>query len=151
MGNFQENFFWSGLKSYPLEPEVFQTWQIDPDIQAFLGQIQGETVVYAEWMLNPDLGELEIMRLIVAPEHRGKGVGKAFLQSLLKQVSELEASFPYRAAYARIFPQNDAAQRCFSGAGFDRVSPEREAHFNQWDSVDFVWLEHFLQVEAIAS
>lgn len=117
-----------------------------PDLQPFVALLEGELVAYGELMQDFAQGEAEILRLLVAPAWRGQGLGAAVIEALIGQIKARESPETDRiqAVYARIFPQNAASQRCFSKVGFERVDPEREAEFNQWDAVDFVWLERRL-------
>lgn len=72
---------------------------------------------------NPDgsLDELRFGFVIVDPDRRGKGCGKAMLQSGLKFVFEIYGA---KRASLGVFENNPAAYYCYRAAGFHEVVPE---------------------------
>lgn len=137
---FQENLFWSGRKSFPLNPDVFEMWHMDSDVYAYMAWADRQAVGYAELAYQPELAEVEIMRLLVAPQLRRRGLGHELVEALLAQVSPQLAN----TAYARIFPQNQPSAACFQKSGFVRVSADKEAEFNEWEANPFHWYSRSL-------
>lgn len=72
---------------------------------------------------NPDgsLDELRFGFVIVDPDRRGKGCGKAMIQSGLKFVFEIYGA---KRASLGVFENNPAAYYCYRAAGFREVVPE---------------------------
>jgi RimJ/RimL family protein N-acetyltransferase len=135
VGSFQETFFWSARKQFPLDPHVFEQWHLDPDIHPYLLVQDEEAIAYGEISLQTDTGEAELMRLLVHPEWRGQGVAGRLIRALLKLLEPDSV----KEVLARINPQSEASRRCLEKAGFVRLALERENELNQWDSQPFEW------------
>ncbi len=86
-----------------------------------IGNPSPVAVVYC--FTEPD--KLHIGELLVAPEHRGKGIGTSILKYLLYQHTHCET------ATAVIFPNNTASIRAFQKSGFVHTSthPDGDAAY----------------------
>lgn len=87
---------------------------------------------------DPEEGEAELARIIVAPGVRGRGVGRRLVRGL----AELALRVGYTEIFLRVHPGNAAALRCYRGAGFLPVDPALAAEWNTPQPVAYVWLRH---------
>jgi GNAT superfamily N-acetyltransferase len=106
----------------------------------------GEQLVgYGELWTDDAEAEVELARLIIDPDERGKGLG----QRLVTELADLARS-RYPGVFLRIHPGNLAAQRCYAAAGFTPVEPHQTAEWNvgqpfaysHWPAVAGHWLQH---------
>ncbi|MEV2242609.1 GNAT family N-acetyltransferase [Micromonospora sp. NPDC049891] len=112
-------------------------WGAEPDVLAYLALVDGEPVGYGELWLDEDEAEVELARLIVAPAHRGRGVGRRMVTLLTTLAREHQP-----AVLMRSHPDNTPALRCYTAAGFEPVPSEQADEWNQAQPVPYVWLRH---------
>ncbi len=95
----------------------------DPLRLLWIGERSGEPVA----MVRLDLGEggEAMISVSVAPEARGRGLGKAAIRAALRHAS---TDPRIRVVLAQIRPQNAASLRAFEAAGFGSRSPVPGAH-----------------------
>lgn len=68
-----------------------------------------------------------LARLIVSPEHRGKGHGRALVEQLSEKARELFSCSEISLYMAR---DNEVATRCYTNAGFEEASnPSGDIHY----------------------
>jgi ribosomal protein S18 acetylase RimI-like enzyme len=130
---------WAGSDpGWPVDVVVFGRWHADPDVRPYIICEGEEPIGYGEvWVDEPEQ-EVELARIIVSPDQRGRGVGRR----LVRQLLERAALTRLPDAFVRVVPENVAAIGCYRGAGFSPVSePERE-EFNGGQPVDYVWMHY---------
>jgi ribosomal protein S18 acetylase RimI-like enzyme len=129
--------WWAGPHiSWPLTNAVVQHWHVDPDVHPYILN-QGATLLgYGELWVDPVAQEVELARLIVAPMHRGQGIGVCLVRLLLAQAEQTG----YPQIFLRVCPDNHAAITCYLRAGFTPFSPEKQSAFNQGQPLDYLWL-----------
>lgn len=111
------------------------SWATAPDVEAY-GLIEtGALVGYGELWLDDD--EVELARLIVAPDHRGRGVGRQLVAALTAR-----ARLCYPAIFMRVHPSNAPALRCYAAAGYRPVQPQQAEEWNRGQPVAYIWLRH---------
>lgn len=102
--------------------------QLEATVQRVPSAFAGENVIFAVlagdgslagfcWcvLFDPGTGlEGEVAEVIVAPGHRGRGVGEAMLRSAVELFAERGVTLGY--VWTR--PENEAAVRLYQGAGF---------------------------------
>ena len=125
---------WAALDHAPTS-QTFAEWHADPDVEAYLLS-DGRPVAYGELWVSTTEDEVELGRLIVAPDQRRRGVGRTLVTRLVHEARGLGVS----TAWVRVVPENVAALRCYQGAGFTRTSPERETAFNAPQPRAYCWL-----------
>lgn len=133
--------WWAGPQTqWPIPPEVFQRWHADPDVQPYV--LGNETVLlgYGELWVDAAEQEVELARLIVAPQHRGQGIGSAFVRFLLEEAQHTG----YPRAFLRVFPDNHGAIACYHRAGFTPVSPAEQQAFNHGQPMPYHWMGYAL-------
>lgn len=135
-GTAEEREAWAGLVEPHPDSAVFERWHADPDVHAFELLADGELVGYGEVWEDRGEGEAELARIIVAPEHRGRGLGRALVVFLVQRARALG----YETVWMRAVPGNAAAIACYAAAGFVRASDEEAAAFNQGQPRPYVWM-----------
>jgi [ribosomal protein S18]-alanine N-acetyltransferase len=135
----QEVSLLTGRDEYPFPADVLTSWRaIADDIQAYL-YFDGETpVAYGELWLDDEEDEVELARLIVDPDLRGKGIGTDFVRALL----EPAVGTGYADIFLRVRPDNTRALRTYLRAGFEPVADELAAEWNRPQPIDYAWLQY---------
>lgn len=113
----REVVMWCGRQEFPVLRQTITDWQRDDDVQAHI-LVEDERVVgYGELWFDAEEDEVELARIIVAPDIRGKGLGRVLVRGLLAQA--LGAG--YSDVFMRVHPDNETALRCYREAGFVSV------------------------------
>ncbi|TPQ19102.1 GNAT family N-acetyltransferase [Streptomyces sporangiiformans] len=129
---------WCGQREFPVAEGTVLGWQRDDDVAADV-IVEGERVVaYGELWFDTDEDEVELARIIVAPEARGRGLGRVLVRGLLSEAGRAGHS----DVFMRVHPDNDRALRCYRGAGFVTVDPDLANAWNTLQPVAYVWLRH---------
>jgi len=132
-----EAAMWCGHSGGPVPVQKVLGWATEEGVRAF-GLHAGDRLVgYGELWLDDDEAEVELARLIVDPDRRGRGVGRILVAEL---VTRARASYP--DIVMRVHPENTAALSCYAAARFVRVDAEREAQWNAAQPVRYVWLTY---------
>ena len=79
--------------------------------------------------------EVELARLIVAPQLRGLGHGKRLVRVLVEKA----AATGLTTTMLRVMPNNHVAINCYLVCGLQRLGPEESAEWNQGQRLDWVW------------
>jgi diaminopimelate epimerase len=138
--NREDASMWASLDDIPLDPSIFTHWHSDPDVHASILVRDGVPIGYGEtWDCDTDA--VELARLIVAPSHRGHGIGRVLLDRLCA-ATRAAAS---KRAFLRIRLGNTKAIRCYERAGFHRVSSDQERIWNTNQPVEYVWMSRAIE------
>lgn len=129
---------WCARSEAPVPPEVVAGWSAAEEVEAYLLLAGGSPVAYGELWLDEEEGEVELARLLVAPERRGQGVGRA-LTSLLTAAAR-DRHPRLGAVCLRVRPENTAGHRAYEAAGFTFVDPATEAAWNQGQPTQYRWM-----------
>jgi ribosomal protein S18 acetylase RimI-like enzyme len=127
---------WASRTDFPLEPSVFAQWHADPDVHPYVFEESGELRAYGEVWEDAEEGEAELGRIIVAPEARGRGVGRRFAGMLAEEAVRRG----FDEVWLRVLPTNAPALACYRAAGFGRASPEEEERWNHGQPRTYVWM-----------
>lgn len=95
-----------------------------------------ELVAYGELWLDAEEDEVELARLIVAPPLRGQGFGKR----LVRVLSGKAAASGLTTTMLRVTPDNAVAIGCYLACGYERLSSEESAEWNQGQRREWVWM-----------
>ena len=121
-----------------MPPEVISGWSAADDVDTFL-LLDGEgPVAYGELWLDEEEGEVELARLLVAPERRGQGTGRA-LTSLLAAAAR-DRHPHLETVCLRVRPENTAGHRAYEAAGFTFVDAATEAAWNLGQPTQYRWM-----------
>ena len=128
---------WAGHKTtYPVSSGQMLEWH--RDARSFVGIMHEELIAYGELWVSEDLGDVELARLIVKPELRGQGVGRAFVQALVDECMRRD----FDEIFLRVVPGNQAAIRCDARAGFVPVSGQEAVKWNEGQPVMYCWMRY---------
>ncbi|MFF1373316.1 GNAT family N-acetyltransferase [Streptomyces virginiae] len=120
----------------PLPPATITEWQRDERAPVL---VEDERAVgYGELWFDAEEDEVELARIIVAPDARGKGLGRALVRGLLAQA----AAAGHHDIFLRVHPDNGPASRCYRAAGFAPVDPALAATWNKTQPVAYLRLRH---------
>lgn len=129
--------WWAGPQTdSPLASAVVQRWHADPDVHPYSLHQGTRLLGYGELWIDSVAAEVELARLIVAPAHRGQGIGVRLVQLLLEQAWQTG----YPQAFLRVCPDNHAAITCYLRAGFTLISAAEQQSFNQGQFIDYLWM-----------
>lgn len=108
---------WSltGQRDIPLTADQVAAWPMEANF-AFTLRYYGDLVAYAEIVEDEVEGDAEIQHLIVAPDMRGQGHGKAMLERLC---DFLQQARPWPHVWVRVPRQHPASEQCARSAGFE--------------------------------
>jgi ribosomal protein S18 acetylase RimI-like enzyme len=129
-----EVLMWCGHPVAPVPAGQIVAWADEDGVQPF-GLYRGERLAgYGELWVDDDAAEVELARLIVDPRERGQGLGRSLVTELARR-----ARARHPLVFLRVHPANQAAQRCYSAAGFALAGPEQTAEWNTGQPVAYRW------------
>ena len=130
---------WCARDDDSVPAEVVAGWSEADDVEAYLFRDDaGEPVAYGELWLDDEEAEVELARLLVAPERRGSGVGRALTRALSEQARRTHPELP--AVILRVRPENEAGIRAYTAAGFVAVAEAEQATWNQGQRFAYHWM-----------
>lgn len=88
---------------------------LDRRRDAFVAERDGRVIGYADWIEDPP-GSVELLRIYLLPEEKGRGAGKALLAAGLAAAAARGA----RTVEALVHPKNRAALSWYERNGFAR-------------------------------
>ena len=137
--NEKEVALLSGRVEYPFPDRLKANWRnVDSDIHSYL-LFDGERPVgYGEVWLDDEEDEVELARIIVDPEVRGRGFGTELVRALLGPA--LEAG--YSEVFLRVRPENAAAIRTYQHTGFVDVPAGLMEEWNDGQPVAYRWMRY---------
>jgi ribosomal protein S18 acetylase RimI-like enzyme len=127
---------WCGKAEFPFQAATVASWSTENDVTAYLlVDAAGRPVAYGEVWSDDEEDEAELARLIVDPDRRGRGVGRALVTALV-------AVAGFDNILMRVVPHNDPALACYRSAGFVDVDPALAETWNEPQPVKYVWLRY---------
>src|SRR3954447_13199933 len=121
---------WCAVEGDAVPSDVVASWSHADDVEAFLFAEAGdEPIAYGELWLDDEEGEVELARLLVAPDRRGRGVGRALVLSLAEHARRTHPELS--DVILRVRPENEQAIRAYAAAGFVAVAADEQSVWNQ--------------------
>jgi ribosomal protein S18 acetylase RimI-like enzyme len=136
-GSAREVSMWCGLREYPVPASAVLGWQTD-EVASHLLFVDGEPLGYGELWFDDEEDEIELARIIVAPDVRGRGIGR----ELVRRLTDVALATEYSDIFMRVHPDNTPALRCYQRASFTPVDPGLAASWNAEQPIAYVWLQH---------
>ncbi|MER7248005.1 GNAT family N-acetyltransferase [Kribbella sp. NPDC000426] len=134
----------SGRVEYPFLEDLLTSWRtVEEDIHSYLLFDGDQPVGYGEIWLDDEEDEVELARIIVDPELRGRGVGGELVRALLGPA--LDAG--YSEVFLRVRPENAAAIRAYHGSGFVDVPAALMEEWNDGQPVPYRWMRYSGELE----
>ena len=116
--------------------EVLGWWDV-PDVEPWvMVEPDDQLVAYGELWTDEEEDEVELARLIVAPELRGRGLGKRLVRSL----TEKAAATGLTTTMLRVEADNAPAIHCYLACGFSRLGAEESALWNEGQRREWLWM-----------
>lgn len=122
----------------PLPPATITERQRDDDVRAHVLVDDERAVGHGELWFDAEEDEVELARIVVAPDVRGKGLGRLLVRGLLARA----VAAGHRNVFLRVHPDNATALRCYRAAGFVPVDPAPAETWNKTQPVDHLRLRH---------
>src|SRR5262249_26788489 len=118
---------WCAVDGDRVPADVVAGWSLAEDVEAyvFAEDLDGPPVAYGELWLDAEEGEVALARLLVAPEHRGRGVGRALTAALTDRAREAHPELP--SVFLRVRPDNAQAIKAYAAAGYVAVPADEQA------------------------
>jgi ribosomal-protein-alanine acetyltransferase len=113
-------------------PEVMVAELSHPASYYLVARPDGDDAIvgYAGLRAGNRGGDGDIQTVAVAPEHRGKGLGRLLVEALLSEARERLVS----AVFLEVRADNDAARGLYASLGFQEI--DRRTGYYQPDGVD---------------
>jgi GNAT superfamily N-acetyltransferase len=127
-----EAYRWCGHRE--VSADIVAEWSKAEDGRCFALVDAGAPVGYGELWLDED--EVELARLIVAPDRRRQGVGRRLVEALTEVARQYETGL----ICLRVHPDNTSAVRVYLAAGFASVDDATTAEWNARQPVTYQWL-----------
>jgi ribosomal-protein-alanine acetyltransferase len=131
-----EMISWEGLLfgTDAWSPEVMVAELSHPASYYLVARPDGDDAIvgYAGLRAGNRGGDGDIQTVAVAPEHRGKGLGRLLVEALLSEARERLVS----AVFLEVRADNDAARGLYASLGFQEI--DRRTGYYQPDGVDAI-------------
>jgi RimJ/RimL family protein N-acetyltransferase len=131
---------WCAVDGDSVPADVVAGWSQADDVEGFVfTDVEGGPLVaYGELWLDDDEGEVELARLLVAPERRGQGVGRVLVRTLVERARQTHPELA--DVILRVRPENEQAIRAYAAAGFVAVPADEQETWNQGQRFAYHWM-----------
>ncbi len=128
---------WAGVAApFPPPRHLLSEWHSEAGVHPRLGLHRDVAVAYGELWVDESECEVELARIIVDPEIRGRGVGREFVRMLVAEAD----TFSLENIFLRVVPENTAAIRCYQSAGFVEATSQDQRRYNEGQPRDYSWM-----------
>lgn len=122
----------AAVLQFPLAASDVTRWTMETNF-AFTLRVEGDLAAYAEIVEDEVEGDVEIQHLLVAPDLRGRGIGRMMLA---RMGAFLAAARPYPEVWMRVGQENAPGLRCAAAAGFEAI--------DALSGPQYVWLKKLI-------
>ena len=134
----EEAEHWASVPFLRLRSSLLDQWHSEPDVAPYVGLLAGALCAYGQLWEDHEQDEAELSRIIVAPRHRGFGVGRRFVSLLVAEA--LAGGFS--TVWVRVVPGDAAAMACYRAASFVRTTPVQEDTLNADQDRVYAWMRY---------
>jgi putative acetyltransferase len=131
-----------GWRSVGDERRYLKTVQRHPDAAVFVADDDGEIVGRLSLARDPHPASRHVadLGLMVAAEHRGRGIGRQLLEAAVEwsRLSEI------RKLELHVFPHNAPALRLYESFGFEREGYRRAHYARDGELVDAILMAYLI-------
>jgi ribosomal protein S18 acetylase RimI-like enzyme len=127
---------WASIHLDEVGVERLRRWHEDPDVHPYVGLARGGLVGYGEVWEDAEAREAELARIVVAPELRGRGLGRRLTRLLAERAQDAG----FAEIWLRVVASNSAALAAYRSAGFVRAAAAQERLFNEGQPREYVWM-----------
>jgi RimJ/RimL family protein N-acetyltransferase len=122
---------------HPIPRDEVLGWWATPDVTPYaMVDADGRLVGYGELWLDHDEDEVELARLIVPAELRGRGLGRRLVELLTAEAATTGMS----TTFLRVQPDNHVAISCYLSCGYVPLGAEESAVWNEGQRQVWVWM-----------
>lgn len=130
---------WCAVEGDRVPADVVAGWSQADDVEAYtLNDEGGRLVAYGELWLDDEEGEVELARLLVAPDERGQGIGRRLVAALVDRARRTHPELGQ--VILRVRPENIPAIRAYVAAGFVDVPADEQAVWNAGQRFEYHWM-----------
>jgi [ribosomal protein S18]-alanine N-acetyltransferase len=115
--------------------EVLEWWQPEY-VRPWLMVDAGIPVAYGELWVDDEEDEVELARLIVTPELRGRGLGKRLTRALMSKAADTGLA----TTMLRVVPDNTVAIGCYLACGLEPLGADEAAVWNEGQRREWYWM-----------
>ena len=113
--------FWS--------PEVLKSEITGENKRYIVAKLENKIIGFCGIMINFD--EIEIMNIVVKKSYRGKGIGKALLNEIIKKSQDVNC----KNIFLEVNEKNIPAIKMYESAGFKQVGRRRRYYNSKDDAI----------------
>jgi RimJ/RimL family protein N-acetyltransferase len=131
-----------GWRSIGDERRYLKTVQRHPDAAVFVADDDGDIVGRLSLARDPHPASRHVadLGLMVAAEHRGRGIGRQLLEAAVEWSRRSEI----RKLELHVFPHNAPALRLYESFGFEREGFRRAHYAREGDFVDAILMAYLI-------
>lgn len=117
----EQSLLWGGrVFSWPIEPKEIVNRSLQNEIEFFILSDGVDVLGFIE-LNHVSNKEMRLCRVVVSPNHRGKGLGKVLVSLSLVEIKRRNQ---YKVATLAVFTKNVTAHNCYRSLGFVMVDKE---------------------------
>lgn len=122
---------------HPIEVAEVHGWWDTEDVEPWVMVDDADRLLgYGEIWIDAEEDEVELARLIVPAELRGRGLGKALVRLLLPKAAATTMS----TTFLRVDGDNEIAIKTYFSTGFYRLGEEESKVWNEGQRQEWVWM-----------
>jgi RimJ/RimL family protein N-acetyltransferase len=122
---------------HPIPADEVIGWWNTPDVEPWAMVDEDDVLIgYGEIWTDAEEDEVELARLIIPADLRGRGLGQALVHQLLPKA----AATGMTTTFLRVDEDNEVAINCYLRCGFSILGPEEAKVWNEGQRQEWVWM-----------